>query len=171
MTTYLLGDSHLDHLGDRAVELGDDVVNLAVGGSTVDDLPHQVAAVDLRAGDLLVVSIGTNDADPTRGRSLAAYVERIDAFVGAHPTQRWVYVRSPGARHDLDDRWTRAAIAAYAERAASAILTDGGPVLDTPALLSPLGAEIWTPDGFHLTDAAYDVFVPALGRLISEGPT
>ena len=173
MTTYLLGDSHLAHLGDRVAELvdrlGDAVVDLAVAGSTVDALSAQVADHDVLPGDRLVVSIGTNDADPARGLPLTEYGERVDAFVAAHPGCRWVYVASPGADHDLDGGWTRAAISAYGDRAAVAILAAGGRVLDTPALLEPLGPARWTPDGFHLTPAAYDLLVPALARLLSEG--
>lgn len=163
MTTYLLGDSHLAGLGASVPALGDDVVNLAVGGAVAQDLGCQVHAVALPEDARLVVSIGTNDADPTRGLPLGAFGAVVDAFVAARPGLRWVYVASPGCAGDIDEAWTAAGMARYSARAATAFAAAGGVLLDTPTLLRPLGAEAFTDDRFHLTPAAYDVLLPAVG--------
>jgi lysophospholipase L1-like esterase len=162
MTTYLLGDSHLAALGSSVPALGDDVVNLAVGGAVAQDLGCQVHAVALPDQARVVVSIGTNDADPTRGLPLDAFGAVIDAFVSARPGLRWVYLASPGCAGDIDQTWTAAGMARYSARAATAFVAAGGAVLDTPALLTPLGADAFTEDRFHLTPAAYDVLLPAV---------
>jgi lysophospholipase L1-like esterase len=162
VTTYLLGDSHLAALGASAPALGADVVNLAVGGAVAQDLGCQVHGVALPDAAVLVVSIGTNDADPARGLPLDAFGAVIDAFLAARPGHRWVYVASPGCAGDIDETWTAAGMARYSARAAEAFEAAGGVVLDSPALLAPLGAGAFVEDRLHLTPPAYDVLLPAV---------
>jgi hypothetical protein len=126
VTTYLLGDSHLAALGASAPALGADVVNLAVGGAVAQDLGCQVHGVALPDAAVLVVSIGTNDADPARGLPLDAFGAVIDAFLAARPGHRWVYVASPGCAGDIDETWTTAGMARYSARAAEAFEAAGG---------------------------------------------
>jgi lysophospholipase L1-like esterase len=167
VTTYLLGDSHLAALGPSVPGLGDDVVNLSVGGAVAQDLGCQVHAVALADDARLVVSIGTNDADPSRGLALEAFGAVIDAFVAARPGLRWVYVASPGCAGDIDDTWTAAGMARYSARAARVFEAAGGVVLDTPALLAPLGADAFDEDRLHLSAQGYDALLPALtGALV-----
>jgi lysophospholipase L1-like esterase len=162
VTTYLLGDSHLAVLGSSVPALGDDVVNLSVGGAVAQDLGCQVHAVALPESARLVVSIGTNDADPSRGLPLEAFGAVIDAFVAARPGLRWVYVASPGCADDIDETWTEAGMARYSARAAEAFEAAGGAVLDTPALLAPLGAGAFDEDHLHLSAQGYDALLSAL---------
>lgn len=162
MTTYLLGDSHLAHLGPTAPALGADVVNLAVGGAVAQDLGCQVHAVSLPDDATVVVSVGTNDADPARGLPLDAFGAVVDAFLAARPGRRWVYVASPGCAGDIDESWTAAGMARYSARAAAAFDAAGGVVIDTPTLLSPLGRHAFEDDRLHLSPQGYDVLLAAL---------
>jgi lysophospholipase L1-like esterase len=168
VTTYLLGDSHLAALGPDVATLGADVVNLAVGGAVAQDLGCQLHGVALPDDAALVVSIGTNDADPSRGLPLDAFGAVVDAFVAARPGHRWVYVASPGCAGDIDETWTAAGMARYSARAATAFTAAGGAVLDTPALLAGLAADAFTEDRLHLTAAAYDVLLPAVGAALGQ---
>jgi hypothetical protein len=169
VTTYLLGDSHLAFLGPTIPALGDDLVNLAVGGAVAQDLGCQVHGVSLPVGAPLVVSIGTNDADPSRGLPLDAFGAVVDAFIAARPGHPWVYLSSPGCVGDVDETWTAAGIARYSARAAASFADADGVVLDTPSLLAPLGDDAFTDDRFHLTAAAYDVLVPVLAAALARG--
>jgi lysophospholipase L1-like esterase len=166
VTTYLLGDSHLAALGPTVPGLGADLVNLAVGGAVAQDLGCQVHGVALPDDARIVVSIGTNDADPTRGLPLEAFGAVVDAFVAARPGRRWVYVASPGCAGDIDETWTATGMAGYSARAATAFAAAGGVVLDTPKLLAALAADAFTEDRLHLTARAYDVLLPAVAAAL-----
>jgi lysophospholipase L1-like esterase len=169
VTTYLLGDSHLAGLGTTVPALGDDVVNLSVGGAVAQDLGCQLHGVLLAEGASLVVSIGTNDADPTRGLPLEAFGAVIDAFVAARPGHLWVYVASPGCVGDIDETWTAAGMAGYSARAATAFAAAGGIVLDTPGLLAPLGPAAFDEDRLHLSPQGYDVLLPEVAGALDSG--
>ena len=168
MTAYLLGDSHLAQVRDGLERIAPDVANLAVGGAVVDDLPGQLAEVPAGTATL-VLSIGTNDADPPRGRPLADFRHHLTAVVGSRPA-RWVYVASPGCVGTaITPGWTADRIAAYAGAAAAVVALAGGEVLDTPAVLAPAGPAAFEPDGFHLGPAGYALLLPALAHLLWEG--
>jgi lysophospholipase L1-like esterase len=167
VTTYLLGDSHLAHLGPTVAALGDDLVNLAVGGAVAQDLGCQLHAVSLPDDAVLVVSIGTNDADPTRGLPLEAFGAVVDAFVAARPGRRWVYVASPGCAGDIDPTWTAEGMARYSARAAEAFAGEGV-VLDTPAVLAPAGVGAFDDDRLHLSPTGYALLRPALAAAVDS---
>jgi lysophospholipase L1-like esterase len=167
VTAYLLGDSHLANLGPTIPELGADLVNVAVGGAVASDLACQLLGVALPVDATLVVSIGTNDADPTRGLPLDAFGAVVDAFVAARPGRHWVYVASPGCAGDIDEAWTAAGMARYSTRAAGAFAATGGVVLDTPALLAPAGKDAFDEDRLHLSARGYAVLLPALADALT----
>jgi lysophospholipase L1-like esterase len=169
MTTYLLGDSHLAGLGPTIPALGADVVNLAVGGAVAQDLGCQLHGVQLPGDAALVVSIGTNDADPTRGLPLEAFGAVVDAFVAARPGHRWVYVASPGCVGDIDPTWTAAGMARYSARAAAAFAAADGVVLDTPGVLAPVGPAAFDEDRLHLSPQGYAVLLPAIAEALAIG--
>jgi lysophospholipase L1-like esterase len=170
VTTYLLGDSHVANLGPTVPALGAAVVNLAAGGAVAQDLACQLHDVGLPDDATLVVSIGTNDADPTRGLRLDAFGAVVDAFVAARPGRHWVYVASPGCAGDIDDAWTDAGMARYSARAAEAFAAQGGSVIDTPALLAALGKEAFEQDRLHLSARGYAVLLPALAGALAAAP-
>jgi lysophospholipase L1-like esterase len=167
--TYLLGDSHLAQLGPSVPALGADVVNLAVNGAVAQDLEDQLRGVALADEARLVVSIGTNDADPSRGLALPEFGAVVDAVVAGRPGRRWVYVASPGSVGDVDETWTAAGIARYSARAASAFAAAGAVVLDTPAVLAPLGRTAFVEDRLHLSPEGYDALLAAVKGVLEAG--
>lgn len=167
MTTYLLGDSHLARVVRDLPRLGQNVANLAIGGAVVDDLAGQLARVGPATTDWLVLSVGTNDADPTRGRPLPEFRARLSGAIASRPHARWLYVASPGCRGDriLSD-WTAERIAAYADTAADVTLAAGGAVVATPAVLAAAGDAAFDPDGLHLSGTGYDLLLPAIAAAL-----
>ena len=174
MRVLLLGDSHLSRLspGDLG-RIAPDVTNAAVGGAFATDLAGQLAGIaDLAAYDVVVVSVGTNDAAPwkqvpieTSERALAEAVARLLA----RPDARIVYVASPGVDETRLDRVadrTNEVLADYSRVAADVVSAAGGAVVDTPALLAPLGCAAYVDDGVHLTPAAYELLVPAIADAV-----
>jgi lysophospholipase L1-like esterase len=146
--------------------LGADVMNLAVNGAVAQDLEDQVRGVVLADEAHLVVSIGTNDADPSRGLPLPEFGAVVEAFVAVRPGRRWVYVASPGSAGDIDETWTAAGMARYSARAASAFAAAGAIVLDTPAVLAALGRTAFVEDRLHLSPEGYDALLAALTSVL-----
>jgi hypothetical protein len=61
-----LGDSHLARVRRDVSIVGPDVCNAAEGGATALDLVPQAAGAAVEEDDLVVFSVGTNDAAPWR---------------------------------------------------------------------------------------------------------
>lgn len=170
MTVLLLGDSHLDYidpvrLAGLARDLGDEVVNDAVGGSCAPDLVGQVAGRDLTSYAAVVVSVGTNDASPWGPETRADFARDLTALVAGHPGVRWVYVASPGieeSRFDFFGGGANEELEAFSRAAAGVFSEAGGATVRTRDVLAPLGTAAFLDDGVHLTGAAYDVLLPAI---------
>lgn len=168
MRIVLAGDSHLAYVRRDLHRLGPDVRNLAVGGAVVTDVLRQLTsgplgpddAVPIGDGDVVVVSVGTNDAAAYPGVPLAVFEAALDELVDVVRPGRWVYVAPPGLADDDPDDFGRSndVIATYAAAAAARFDV----VVDTLALLAPLGGRARTYDGLHLTGAGYDALLPAL---------
>lgn len=151
MVIVLLGDSHLARIRRDLPLLGPEVSNLAVGGATAADLAGQVRGVVLSHEDVVVLSIGTNDA-----RACVAPETCAETVAAARDTMACpvIYVHPPLADH-----------AAWGDAVAQAL---DAAVVDTPALLSDLGARAFAADGLHLSGLGYAVLVPAVAAAVSR---
>jgi len=169
MTLLFLGDSHLDRvrgpLLDRMSGLaGAPVENRAVGGSTVHELAGQADGLDLATYDAVVVSVGTNDAASWAVVELDRFVEVLTTFV-VGSSGRLVFLGSPGVdevRLLGDGDRTSRELRAYADAAASLFGSHGHRVVRAETVVAPLGPDAFLEDGVHLSDAAYDLLLPAL---------
>jgi lysophospholipase L1-like esterase len=77
MRVVLLGDSHLARVRHDLHRIGDDVVNVAVGGALSDVLVAQASSAGITDDDIVVLSIGTNDAAPWKGLTLEAFTANV----------------------------------------------------------------------------------------------
>ena len=166
----LVGDSHLARLGPTVPALGEEVTNVARGGAFAHDLAGQVARRDTAGHDLVVLSVGTERRRPVEAGAAAA--------VRAHPHRSRgrprcpvVLVSPPGVAESrlvrAHDR-TSEVVGQYAGRAARVVLAAGGRVVDTPAVIAPLGDDAHLDDGVHLGPAAYALLLPALATAVRE---
>ncbi|MCL8024710.1 SGNH/GDSL hydrolase family protein [Nocardioides bruguierae] len=174
MRIVLLGDSHLARLGVRAAEIGAqapgvEVVDGAVGGALAADLAAQVRAHAVTPEDVVVLSIGTNDAAPAAATPRETFRTHLTAVVDLVRARRWVYVMPPGVvpgRPGVQGR-TNAALSWYAQTAEQVFRARRGWVVETRDLLETLGEAAFDEDGLHLSEAAYDVLVPELAAAVS----
>jgi len=165
----LLGDSHLARVRRGLGRIGADVLNAAVGGSTVHDLAGQARACGLRPDDVVVVSVGTNDSAPWKAVPLDDFTDALETFLAGTDVGRLVLATPPGVdEHRLTGPGNRTQheVAAYAGVAARLFRAVGGDVVDARALLAPLGHAAFTDDGVHLTGAAYDLLLPAISAAV-----
>lgn len=165
MRTVLLGDSHLARVRRGLSQLAGPVVNAAVGGADAADLLPQARAVGAGPDDVVVVSVGTNDAAPWKAVPHDEFALLLDEVLSVVDAERWVYVAPPGvdeARLTRRADRTNADLAVYAGIATTAFTARSGTVVDSAALLGGLGPAAFTDDGVHLTGAAYRLLLPAI---------
>ncbi len=127
-------------------------------------LEAQADGVGLTGSDVVVVSVGTNDAAPHNDVPVADFERSLSRFVGSSPAGAWVIMSPPGvdeSRPGAGGR-TNAVVTRYREAAAAVAESHSARLLDTHSLLAQLGAAAIATDGLHLTGAAYGLLLPAL---------
>ena len=170
MRIVLLGDSHLARIRRRLAHLGDDVVNAAVGGATVHDLIPQATAAAIGRGDVVLVSIGTNDAAPWRKVPVDVFRHALERFLGSSGADSCVVLLPPGViEESLDGRADRtdALIEDYRAAVTSAAAGAGADVVDVRAELFAMGPSTFAGDGLHLSGEGYRVLLPALNAALA----
>lgn len=167
----LLGDSHLARIKRDLPRLGQNVANAAVGGATIHDLDAQAVAASIGHDDVLVLSIGTNDSAPWQAVPLGAFAEALERFLGSWDVRRWVIILPPGvdeSRLDNAVDRTNALLSEYRAAEIGAAVTVDARLVDSRALLLPLGSRAFAQDGLHLSGKGYGVLLPALASVIAS---
>jgi lysophospholipase L1-like esterase len=166
----LLGDGHLARVRRDLPRLGKDVVNAAAGGATVHDLVDQAAAASVRPDDVVVLSIGTNDAAPWRKVPTAVFREVLGQFLSSCDAGRCVIILPPGvieARLNGRADRTNALLADYRAAVTAAAVAAGAEIMDPQAELSALGPSAFASDGLHLSGEGYRVLLSALSTALA----
>lgn len=169
--TVLVGDSHLARVKRDLRLLGENVLNVSEGGAVVSDLLGQTAAASVGQADVVVVSVGTNDAAPWKSTPLQEFEVTLTRLVRTIATRRWVYLAPPGIdaeRLTGPDERTNAAVTAYRDTATAIFGKIAGCVVPTHSVIAPLGRAAFVPDGVHLSGRAYDVVLPVLRAAIDS---
>ena len=94
--TVLMGDSHLARLRRELGTFPGEVRNAAEGGASSRDLLRQADAVGVLPSDVVVLSVGTNDAAPWKRVPVSEFAHSLSMLVAAHAPRRWVLVAPPG---------------------------------------------------------------------------
>lgn len=165
LRTVFLGDSHLARLRRELRGFPGEVRNAAEGGASSRDLMRQAAPVAVRGSDVVVLSVGTNDAAPWKRVPVSEFARSLSTFVASHAPRGWVVVAPPGVVEERltggPDR-TNAVIDDYRQAAIEVCDEVGGHVVRTDLLLAALGATAFADDGVHLNGTGYRVLVPAI---------
>lgn len=169
MRIVLLGDSHLARVRRDLPTLGPDVRNAAQGGASSLELLAQAASAAVGADDLVVVSVGTNDAAPWKQVPVTTFARAVSRCLESVPARGWVYVAPPGVDESRlagsGDR-TNAVLDDYRDIAVAACVDAGARVVRTERVIGPLGAGAFASDGLHLSGRGYDVVLPAIAEAV-----
>lgn len=169
MRIVFLGDSHLARVRRDLPTVGANVCNAAEGGASALDLLAQAAGAGVEEDDLVVVSVGTNDAAPWKQIPVTTFAQAVFDCMQSVPARRWIYVAPPGVDESrstgLGDR-TNAILDEYRDAAVSACNDAGARVIRTDLVIGPLGAGAFDGDGLHLSGQAYQVVLPAIAEAI-----
>lgn len=169
MRIVFLGDSHLARVRRDLSLVGPNVCNAAEGGASALDLLAQATKAAVEEGDLVVVSVGTNDAAPWRQVPVTVFVRAVLDCMRSVPAGRWVYVAPPGvdqSRLTVSGDRTNAILDEYRDAAVSACDDAGARVVRTERVIRPLGAGAFVSDGLHLSGPAYKVVLPAIAEAV-----
>lgn len=151
--------------------VGPDVCNAAEGGATALDLLAQATRAAVDEGDLVVVSVGTNDPAPWQQVPVGVFARALLDCMQSVPARRWVYVAPPGVDESRlpgsGDR-TNAILDEYRDAAVSACNEAGAKIVRTERIIEPLGAGAFVSDGLHLSGRAYQVVLPAIAKAVHE---
>jgi lysophospholipase L1-like esterase len=133
------------------------------------DLLAQAAEAAVEEDDLVVVSVGTNDAAPWKQVPVPTFGQALLRCMQSVPARRWVYVSPPGVDESRltgsGDR-TNAVLEEYRDAAFSACSDAGARVVRTERIVEPLGAKAFVSDGLHLSGPAYRVVLPAIAEAV-----
>lgn len=168
MRVVLLGDSHLARIRRDLPRLGESVLNAAVGGAAVLDLEAQADRVGLALDDAVVVSVGTNDAATCNQVPLLDFRRTLARLVTTHRVSRWILMAPPGVDESqlgAVER-TNAALDGYAAGTFAVAEATSARLVDSHALIEPLGSRAFATDGLHLSGEGYRKLLPALARAV-----
>ncbi|WP_165807155.1 SGNH/GDSL hydrolase family protein [Nocardioides currus] len=169
MRIVLLGDSHLARVRRDLHLVGPDVHNGAEGGASALDLPAQATRAAVQASDLVVLSVGTNDAAPWKQVPVTAFARAVRDCLGSVAARSWIYVTPPGvdeARLPGPGDRTNEILDDYREAAISVCGEVGAGVVRAERVIESLGAGAFVDDGVHLSGRGYQALLPAIGDAV-----
>ena len=149
--------------------VGPHVRNVAEGGASALDLLAQATEAAVEEGDLVVVSVGTNDAAPWKQVPVTVFTRAVLCCMHSVPARRWVYVAPPGvdeSRLTGTGGRTNAILDEYRDAAVSACSGAGARVVRTERVIRPLGAGAFVSDGLHLSGPGYKAVLRAIAEAI-----
>lgn len=177
----LFGDSLFAQAGKHRVIMfedalpGYDVYNCAVGGWNTSDCVNKGPYIAKLQPDVLVISLGTNDAAPWKQVDMETYKANIPKIFATFPESKIVWflptpvdeVKTKSVGKDL----TNDVVKKYHD-AAKQICTDNGVAfIDSFAVFMPLlesGKEYHVEDGVHFTDFAYETIANELAKVLEQ---
>lgn len=169
MRVVLLGDSHLARVRRDLPVVGPDVCNAAEGGASALDLLAQATRAAVQDDDLVVLSVGTNDAAPWKHVPVTVFAGAVRHCLESVPARRWIYVAPPGvdeARLTGSGDRTNAVLDEYRDAALSVCSDAGAGVVRTDRVIESLGAAAFVDDGLHLSGRAYQVVLRAIAGAV-----
>lgn len=149
--------------------VGADVRNAAEGGACALDLVAQATTAAVEQDDVVVVSVGTNDAAPWKQVPVTVFARAVLDCTTSVPARRWIYLAPPGVEESRlsgpGDR-TNAIVDEYRDAAVAACDEAGVRVVRTERVIRPLGADAFVSDGLHLSGRAYKLVLPAIAEAV-----
>lgn len=153
---------------------GYDVYNCAVGGWDTNDCVAKAAYISKLEPDVLVISLGTNDAAPWKQVPLEKFKENIPKIFDEFKGAKIVYFLPAPVDEvkiaKLDAKRSIKGIKEYYDAAKEACDTYGVSYIDSFEVFKPLldsGEEYHVEDGVHFNDFAYGIIAEELANALS----
>jgi lysophospholipase L1-like esterase len=177
----LFGDSLFAQVGKHRLIMLEqtlpdyDVYNCAVGGWDTNDAVAKAPYISKLEPDVLVISLGTNDAAPWKQVPLEKFTENIPKIFNAFNDAKIVYFLPTPVDEvkiaNTDKRRSIKDIKVYHDAAKSICEAHGVAYIDSYAIFKPLldsGQEYHIEDGVHFNDFAYEIIATELAKVLSN---
>jgi lysophospholipase L1-like esterase len=177
----LFGDSLFAQAGKERVllferALGDyDVYNCAAGGWDTNDCVRKSPYISKLEADVVVISLGTNDASPWKQVPLATFTDNLPKIFSNFSKSRIVYFLPPPVNEEKlpesKKSLTNEVLEKYIEGIRQVCAKSGVDVLDSWKIFKPMllnGEDYHVEDGVHLTDLAYEKIADEVSRILKD---
>ncbi len=172
MRAVLIGDSHLARLSnDLGSLVATPVFNAAEAGASIGDAVRQASSMEVDASDIVVLSVGTNDAAPWKQIPLDTFTDGLDQVKDSFDLRRWIYMTPPGvdeSRLSGSNNRTNMVMGLYRDEAITVLRSGGASILPALEVIAELGSLAFSSEGVHLTEAAYSLLLPEIAKSIAS---
>lgn len=175
----LFGDSLFGQLGKHRIiqmekALEDyDVYNCAAGGWDTHDCLGKAPYIAKLEPDVVVISLGTNDAAPWKQIPLDIFTSNLPRLFAAFSNSKIVYFLPPPVDEskllDYKKTLTNEIMSQYCDSARIICENNGVSVIESWDVFKPMldgGQEYHVEDGIHLNDLAYEIISKKLANLL-----
>ncbi len=177
----LFGDSLLAHVSKDEVlifesKLPDyDVYNCAVGGWDSNDCVKKALYIAGLQPDLVILSVGTNDASPWKAVDIQTFTENLKKIFGIFGTSKILYFLPPAingsilSEHPKRKALTNILMKQYHDHAKKVCQEMNVAYFDSWSVLKPLmdsGKDYHNEDGIHFSDEGYKVIITELSKAV-----
>lgn len=175
----LFGDSHFGRFGKHLInELESrlencDVYNCAAGGWDTNDCLAKSSYIKNLQPDIVVISLGTNDASPWKEVDLALFEQNLLKIFNEFSNSKVIYFPPPSVNEKMLESkrklLTNKILESYENVAKKVCDKQGVTFLDTGKYFSKLLGEniiYHVEDGLHLNDKGYRIFISELSAKI-----
>ncbi len=150
-----------------------DIYNCANGGWDTNDCLKKAPYIARLQPDILVISLGTNDASPHKLVPLDTFVDNIPKIFAHFPSSKIIYFLPPPVNEvkikNVGKNLTNQDIKKYHDAAKKVCEENSIAYIDSFTAFKPLldaGHDYHIEDGVHLTDFAYEVIATELAKLL-----
>lgn len=177
----LFGDSLFGRFGkDRILilesKLNDyDVYNCAAGGWNSHDCVKKAPYISKLKPDVLVLSVGTNDAAPWKEVDIKDFAENLPIIFNSFSAAKIIFLLQPPVNEDkTPDKFnslTKSISKKYHDSAKQICEEHNIAFIDSWDLFMPLQEQkidYHDEDGVHLNDLAYDMISTEIDRLLES---
>lgn len=179
----LFGDSLFAQMGKQRLIMfeealpGYDFYNCAAGGWDTNDCADKAPYIAGLKPDLVIISLGTNDAAPWKQVPLDTFRANIPKIFGAFESSRIVYFLPPPVNEQkiaqTEPNRSIEGIRDYHDAAKAVCEERGVAYIDSFAIFQPLldgGTDYHVDDGVHFNDVAYELIARELARILAVQP-
>lgn len=176
----LFGDSLFAQMGKHRINLfestlpGYDIYNCAAGGWNTDDCVKKSPFIAKLKADVVVISLGTNDAAPYKQLPIEKFIENIPPILEAFKDSKIVWYLptpvDPAKSDNFGAVIPNEVVKKYHDAAKKVCEEKGVDVIDSFSIFKPMldsGVTYHNEDGVHYIDKAYEIIANELARILS----
>jgi lysophospholipase L1-like esterase len=153
---------------------GYDVYNCAVGGWNTNDCVKKAPYIAKLEADVVVISLGTNDAAPYKQVPIDEFISNIPLIIKAFEGSRIIwYLPTPidqTKSKTFGKEIPNEVVKQYHDAAKKVCEEHGVDVIDSFSIFKPMldaGETYHNEDGVHYIDKAYEIIAAELAKILS----